>query len=349
MKPSKLYPFLLLLMVVVLSACDCKQEKTNALPNRQVNGDSLTPPRHPMGASDTMTAYRRQWQASDSQARRRPDVKDDTSYQDNKKLEIYMEAKTWISVGNYDKAIEWYKLFENYQENQDVLCKIAECYAMKGDPDKAFEFIDKFYELLEKTINEMASSPMADFRNRYPNPTVMRSVEFNNLHSDPRWKQVETKASEFIQRIVSIQQQYHDKARQDAQASVKIELEQMERVRAFRKLYSIVDSLEQIGKFDQAIKLCKDATGVQEFHTFWYLLGRLYAEKQDKDQAFACLNKAFKFAGQQNPRGILPSEYDRLPLIYLISLLNEENYFDNLHSDPRWSDIDKKIKEGQNR
>jgi len=346
---KQLYTFLLLSMVVALSACGPKQEKTHARENRQIKADSTELYRHPMGASDTMTAYRRQWQTLDRQARRNPDMKEDTIYQTSKKLEIYMEAKTWISVRNYDRAVEWYMRFENYTENQDVLCKIAQCYAMKGDTDKAFAFIAKYYEQLEKTVDEMASSPMADFRDRYPNPTVLRSIEFNNLHSDPRWKPVETKASEIIRRIVCIQQQYDDKARQDAQASVKMELEQMERVRAFRELYSIVDSLEQIGKFDQAIELCKDATGLQEFHTFWYLLGRLYAEKHDKDQAFACLNKAFKLAEQKKPGGILPSEYDRFPLIYLVSLLNEENCFDNLHSDPRWADIDKKIKEAENR
>ena len=332
--------FLLLLMVVVLSACGPKQEKSDTLENRQIKADSMAPKRHPLGASDTMTSYRRQWQTWDEHARRNTQVQDDTSYQDKKKLEIYMEAKTWISVGNYDKAIEWYKRFENYQENQGVLCKIAECYAMKGDPDRAFAFIYKYYALLENTVNEMESSPGDPTGFRYSHPRAMQNKEFKNLHNDPRWKRVESKASDFIQRIAYIKKQYQDKVSEDAQELLEYAREDMKQASEVKKLHLIVDSLEQIGDFDQAIKLCKDVVDYQESYMIWLLLARLYAEKQNKDQAFACLNSAFKIT-EQSP---LPFTRD-----ILVNSLDQGDYFKNLHSDPRWSDIDKQIKEVQNR
>ncbi|MDP8238759.1 MAG: hypothetical protein P9X24_06700 [Candidatus Hatepunaea meridiana] len=160
---KQIYPFLLLFIVVALSDCGPKPEKTDTLKNRQLKADSMSLNRHPLGASDTMTSYRRQWQNLDRQARRKPDVKEDTVYQTSKILEIYMEAKTWISVGNYDRAIEWYKRFENYQEKDSVLRMIAECYAMKSDHDKAFEFIDKYYHYFVKCEFRVGANLLSPF------------------------------------------------------------------------------------------------------------------------------------------------------------------------------------------
>lgn len=337
---KKLYPFFLLFVIIVLSACRAKQDETYIHNDNQIRADSTAPYRHPVGGSDTMAAYRRQWQTMDRQARRDSDVRDDTVYQTSKKLEIYMEAKTCIRAGRYDEAVEWYKRFENYSDNMEVLYLIAECYARKGDADNAFAFIDKYLDLLEKAVNEAASSSEEPTGFGHYYTKALMDPEFDNLHNDSRWKPTQKKASEFRDRILDLKKQYQDKVSKEAQASLEDLNLEIKRASKFAELYSVVDSLEQVKNFDQAIKVCKDVDDYQSSYLILYLLARIYAEKQDKDQAFTCLNEAFKIVRQSK------ADYHHTALV---NYLSEGSYFDNLRNDPRWSDIEMQIKEVPNR
>ncbi|MDP8238551.1 MAG: hypothetical protein P9X24_05640 [Candidatus Hatepunaea meridiana] len=233
----------------------------------------------------------------------------------------WTKAQKQMELRNYPQTIVHLKRAKakeprphNYNH---ILSCIAETYALNNDVDSAFQYLDLYVDALNEVKSRMERSPERYVR-EYSSLRVFEKKEFQIMYEDPRWSILKKRADNVIRWIKEYESPENQMKFLDARSK---------RIDEFVELQVEVDSLEKIGKYDSAIKGCKDVPGYKNSYLVLRLIARSYCSKGDIEMTFDYLGKANLI---NEGRGQLVQRFN------FINTVTSNPQLQKPASDPRW-------------
>ncbi len=242
----------------------------------------------------------------------------------------WMEAQRLMDLQNYSEAVIHLKRHKDREPRPDkynhILSCIAETYALNKDVDSAFQYLDLYVDGLNEDKNQMERS--ASFYNReYSYMARFEKKAFQVMHEDPRWPIFKKRADAVVSWI---------KEYESSENRMKFMEAEGKQADDFVELMAEVDSLEKTGKYDSAIKVCKDVAGYENSGPVLSLIAGLYCSKGDIEMTFDYLEQAKLITegrAQLMQRFLLILTMGNNPQFLK---LEGDPRFRKLSSDPRW-------------